>query len=127
MLRLIDYNSLTLAYIGDAIYELKIREFLVSKGITKVNNLQHEAINYVSAKNQRKYLELLLNKNILTEDELLVMNRARNHKGTRHPKNVDIVTYKYATALEAIFGYLYLSERKSRIDKIINIITKESY
>ena len=123
MLLLTDYNSLTLAYLGDAIYELKIRDFLIKKGITKVNNLQHEAINYVSAKNQSKYLEIILKE--LKEDELIIMNRARNHKGSRHPKNVDIITYKYATAFEAIFGYLYLNKSENRIDELISIITKE--
>ncbi len=125
MLRLIDYNSLTLAYIGDAIYEVYIREFLIKKGIMKVNHLQHEAINYVSAVSQSKFLEKLLKDNYLTEDELLVMNRARNHKGTRHPKSTDIITYKYATAFEAILGYLYLENNLKRIEEIIDYIVKE--
>lgn len=125
MLHSIDYNSLTLAYLGDSIYEVYIREYLIKKGIVKVNNLQHEAINYVSANSQRKILENLINDNYLTEDELTVMNRARNHKGTRHPKNTDIITYKYATALEAIFGYLYLEHNIKRIEEIINYIVKE--
>ena len=125
MLRSIDYNSLTFAYIGDAVYELHIRNFLVGKGIIKVNNLQKEAIKYVSANSQREILEKLLNNEVFTEDELIVMNRARNHKGTRHPKNADIVTYKYATALEAVFGYLYLENKESRIKEIIDFIVKE--
>lgn len=125
MLHSIDYNSLTLAYLGDSIYEVYIRKYLIEKGIIKVNNLQHEAINYVSANSQRKILENLINNNILTEDELIVMNRARNHKGTRHPKSTDIITYKYATALEAIFGYLYLENNIKRIEEIINYIVKE--
>jgi len=125
VLHLIDYNSLTLAYMGDAIYEVYIREMLIRKGLTKVNNLQHEAINYVSAISQRKSLEKLLDNNFLNDDELIVMNRARNHKGTRHPKNTDIITYKYATAFEAIFGYLYLENKIDRIKEIINYIVKE--
>ena len=125
MLHSIDYNSLTLAYLGDSIYEVYIRKYLIEKGIIKVNNLQHEAINYVSANSQRKILENLINNNILTEDELIVMNRARNHKGTRHPKSTDIITYKHATALEAIFGYLYLENNIKRIEEIINYIVKE--
>lgn len=120
-----DYNVLTLAYIGDAIYEVYIREFLIKKGLMKVNKLQQEAINYVSAASQRKKLENLINDNILTQDELDIMNRARNHKGTRHPKNTDIITYKYATAFEAIIGYLYLKQDKNRLDEIINYIVKE--
>ena len=125
MLHSIDYNSLTLAYLGDSIYEVYIRKYLIEKGIIKVNNLQHEAINYVSANSQRKILENLINNNILTEDELIVMNRARNHKGTWHTKSTDIITYKHATALEAIFGYLYLENNIKRIEEIINYIVKE--
>ena len=125
MLHSIDYNSLTLAYLGDSIYEVYIRKYLIKKGIVKVNNLQHEAINYVSANSQRKILENLINDNYLTEEELIVMNRARNHKGTRHPKNTDIITYKYATALEAIFGYLYLENNIKRIEELIKYIVKE--
>ena len=125
MLHLIDYNSLTLAYMGDAIYEVYIREFLIKKGLIKVNNLQHEAINYVSANSQRKILEKLIDNDLLNENELVVMNRARNHKGTRHPKSTDIITYKYATALEAIFGYLYLENNQKRIKEIIEYIVKE--
>ncbi len=125
VLHSIDYNSLTLAYLGDSIYEVYIRKHLIKKGIVKVNNLQHEAINYVSANSQRKILENLINDNYLTEEELIVMNRARNHKGTRHPKNTDIITYKYATALEAIFGYLYLENNIKRIEELIKYIVKE--
>lgn len=125
MLHSIDYNSLTLAYMGDAIYEVYIRKHLINKGIVKVNNLQHEAINYVSATNQRKFLEKLINDGFLTENELIVMNRARNHKGSRHPKNTDIITYKYATAFEAIFGYLYFENNTKRIEEIIEYIVKE--
>lgn len=125
MLLLIGYNSLTLAYIGDAVYELYIRNYLVSNGIVKVNNLQHEAIKYVSAVAQRQKLEYLININSLTKEELDICYRARNHKGTRHPKNTDIITYKYATAFEAIIGYLYVNKQYDRLDKILELIVKE--
>ena len=125
MLLLIDYNSLTLAYIGDAVYELYIRNYLVNKGIVKVNNLQHEAIKYVSAVAQRQKLEYLININSLTKEELDICYRARNHNVTRHPKNTDIITYKYATAFEAIIGYLYVNKQYDRLDKILELIVKE--
>ena len=125
MLLLIDYNSLTLAYIGDAVYELYIRNYLVNKGIVKVNNLQDEAIKYVSAVAQRQKLEYLININSLTKEELDICYRARNHNGTRHPKNTDIITYKYATAFEAIIGYLYVNKQYDRLDKILELIVKE--
>ena len=120
-----DKNVLTLAYLGDSIYEIYIREYLVKKGIVKVNDLQKNAVNYVSAKKQCIFIKELLEKNFFNETELEIIHRARNHKGCSHPKNTDIVTYKYATALEAIIGYLYLDNQKTKIDEIMNYIIGE--
>lgn len=117
-----DKNVLTLAYLGDAIYELYIRKYLIEQGIVKVDALQKAATKYVSAKGQASYLTSLLEHNLLKEDELGIVFRARNHKGTRHPKNTDIITYKYATGLEALIGYLYLNHNKARIEEIMNFI-----
>lgn len=119
-----DKNVLVLAYLGDAIYEVYIRKYLIEKNIVKVDNLQKEAVKYVSAKAQAKIINNLIEQNILNEEELEIFYRARNHKGTRHPKNTDIVTYKHSTGFEAIIGYLYL-ENKERLNKIINIILED--
>lgn len=118
-------NILTLAYLGDAIYEIYIREYLINKGIVKVNDLQKTSIKYVSAKGQAEYLKYFMDNNMLSDDELEIVFRARNHKGTRHPKNTDIITYKYATALEALFGYLYLEKEFERMEELINYIRGE--
>lgn len=115
-------NSLVLAYIGDSVYEVFVREFLVSNGICKVDKLQKEAIKYVSAKAQAAFVSSLIDNNILSDDELDVFYRARNHKGNRHPKNTDIVTYKISTGFEAVIGYLYLNHNFDRLKYIINII-----
>lgn len=115
-------NVLSLAYIGDAIYEVYIRKYLIENGIVKVDELQKQAINYVSAKNQAMFLKQLLENDFFTEEEKQIINRARNHKGNRHPKNTDILTYKHATGLEAIIGYLYLSSKIDRINDIMNYI-----
>ena len=115
-------NVLVLAYLGDNVYEYYIRRYLIEKGIADVNELQSESIKYVSAKSQKEIFDRLMNDNIFTEEELDVYKRARNHKGNRHPKNCDIVTYKSATGFEAIFGYLELKGNKDRINTIINYV-----
>ena len=115
-------NVLSLAYIGDAVYSVYIREYLINKGICKVDKLQKESVNYVSAKAQAKFIESMINGNFLREDELDIFYRARNHKGTRHPKNTDIITYKYSTGFEAVIGYLYMNHNINRLNEFINYI-----
>ena len=118
-------NVLVLAYLGDSIYENYIRKFLIFKGIAKVNELQTEAIKYVSAKNQSFFLNKMIDENFLELNEIDIVKRARNYKTTSHPKNCDIITYKYATGLEALIGYLYLTNNNGRIDKIMDFILSE--
>ena len=115
-------NSLALAYIGDAIYEVYIREYLLEQGLEKVNKLQREATKYVSARGQASYLKMMIDDNFLTEEELSIVMRARNHKTNSSPKNTDIVTYKNATGLEALVGCLYLEKKYDRIAEIMNYI-----
>lgn len=115
-------NIITLAYIGDAVYEVYIREYLIKKGIAKVDELQREAVKYVSAKSQCKILERLIDNDILNENELDIVKRGRNYKRTSHPKNTDIITYKMSSGFEALIGYLYLNNEKDRLDKIISYI-----
>ena len=115
-------NVITLAYIGDAVYEVYVREYLVKKGIAKVEELQKESVKYVSAKNQCKILSYLMDNNLLTEIELDVVRRGRNYKRTSHPKNTDIITYKMSSGFEAMIGYLYLNNDKDRLNEIINYI-----
>jgi ribonuclease-3 family protein len=115
-------NVLSLAYIGDAVYSVYVREYLVNKGICKVDKLQKDSINYVSAKAQAKFVKSFIDGCILTDEELDIFYRARNHKGTRHPKNTDIITYKYSTGFEAIIGYLYMNHNVDRLEELINKI-----
>ena len=119
-----EINSLVLAYLGDTIYEDFVREYLIKKGIANVNDLQTESIKYSSAKAQTKILKELINKNIFTEEELTIIKRARNHKSISHPKNCDIVTYRYATGFEALIGYLKLDNKEERIKEIMGNILK---
>ena len=115
-------NVLVFAYLGDTIYEDYIRKFLIKKGIPYVDDLQKEAVKYVSASSQASYLKELIDKNFFTEEELSVIRRARNYKSKSHPKSCDIVTYKHATALEAVIGYLELKNDKVRINEIMKQI-----
>ena len=118
-------NILVLAYIGDSIYELMIREYLTNKGINKVNKMQTMAKNYVTAKSQAMFIDKLITNNLLTDEEMTIVKRGRNAKVYSHPKNTDILTYKHATSLECLFGYLYLKKDMNRINELIRIITEE--
>ena len=119
-----EINSLVLAYLGDTIYEDYVREYLIKKGISDVNKLQTESIKYSSAKAQCDILKRLINENLFTSEELEIIKRARNHKSNSHPRNCDIVTYKYATGLEALIGYLKLEGKDNRISEIMENILK---
>lgn len=125
-MNVLEINVLVLAYLGDTIYENYVRRYLISKGIGNVNSLQTESINYVSAKAQAKFVNILIDNSFFTEEEMNVIKRARNYKSTSHPKNCDIVTYKYATGLEALIGYLDLTNRNDRIDEIMKLILEGS-
>ena len=118
-------NVITLAYLGDSVYEVYIREYLISKGIVYVVDLQKESIKYVSAKSQAKILDYLVNNNYLSEEEVNIVKRGRNYKRDSHPKNTDIITYKKSTGFECLVGYLYLSKNINRLDEIMNIIKEE--
>lgn len=117
-----EINILSLAYLGDSVYELKVRDYLISTGISKVNKLQKEAMNFVTAKKQCEYINYFIDNDILNETEIDYVKRGRNASTYSHPKNTDIVTYKWATGFECLFGYLYLDNNKERIDELFNII-----
>ena len=121
-LNTLNINSLELAYLGDAIYELYIRKYLTQKGNYKVKDLQGKAIKYVSAKAQSNFLDKMIEDNFLNNDELEIVKRARNHKVLSHPKNTSIVVYKKATGIEALLGYLELTGNKQRINEIMKYI-----
>ena len=117
-----EINSLVLAYLDDTIYEDYVRIYLIKKGIANVNLLQTESIKYSSAKAQCEIVKRLIDENFFSDEELEIIKRARNHKSISHPKNCDIVTYKYATGLEALIGYLKLENKDNRIDDIMQNI-----
>lgn len=115
-------NSLVLAYIGDAIYEVEVRSRLIKSGINKVNELQKECTKYVSAKGQACFIDKMIELNILSAEEIDIYKRARNSRVKSHPSNTDIITYKKATGFEALFGYLYLNNCVDRIRELVDFI-----
>ncbi|HZK17707.1 MAG TPA: ribonuclease III domain-containing protein [Clostridia bacterium] len=112
----------TLAYIGDAVYELFTRTELVEKGITNVNKLHHKAIRFVSAEAQAKALSFL--NGHLSEEEADLVRRGRNAK-TRVPKNAELMEYRYSTGFECLVGYLYLSGDFERLKNIMTLVGRE--
>lgn len=119
------YSPLTLAYIGDAIYELVIRTILVEKGNTQVNKLNQRANRLVKASAQSEMIEKL--KPHLTEEEMAVFKRGRNAKSYTMAKNATMSDYRRATGFEALMGYLYLTEQWERMLELIKLgMTEET-
>ena len=114
------YSGLTLAYIGDAIYELVIRTFVVEQGNAPVNKLHKQVVKLVQATAQARLYHTI--QDMLTEDERAIYKRGRNSKSFTSAKNADIVEYRTATGLEALFGYLWLIGKMDRILELFNII-----
>lgn len=113
-------SALVLAYIGDAVYEILVRRHLINKGTTKVKDLHREAVKFVNAGTQARVVHALEDK--LTDTEIKVLKRGRNAKSGTSPKNVSMIDYRYGTALEALFGYLYLKGEDSRLAEIFELV-----
>ena len=116
-------SPLTWAYIGDAVYELYVRDYLIKNTNLKPHRLHIETIKYVKASAQAKILEKI-EKN-LTEEEKEVVKRGRNTKTHSAPKNADLTDYMYATAFEALIGYLYVTEQQERLLQILEMCVRK--
>ena len=112
-------NGLALAYVGDAIYEIYIRDYLVEQGLTKPNQLHRTATHYVSAKAQAMLVQEMLAEKLLTDEEALFYKRGRNAKSHTSAKNADITTYRVATGFEALMGYLHLTKQTTRLEELV--------
>lgn len=112
------YSPLTLAYIGDAIYDLVIRTVVVERANQSANNLHKKTVRYVNARVQAKMIEALESE--LTEDEVAVYHRGRNAKSYTSAKNASIIEYRKATGLEALCGYLYLTGQQERLLHLVH-------
>lgn len=111
--------SLTLAYIGDAVYELYIREWFLAKGEVKAQQLHRQAVKKVNAGCQARLYEKF--ENSLTEIELSVARRGRNAKSRQVPKNAIVTEYRKSTGFEALIGYLFLKKEYGRIKELLEV------
>lgn len=112
-------SPLTWAYVGDCVYELYIRTNLVNTTNLKPHKLHIETIKHVKAQAQAKLLEKIQEK--LTEEEKDIVRRGRNAESHHLPKNANVQEYRYATAFEALLGYLYLTKQFKRLKEILDI------
>lgn len=117
-------KPLVWAYIGDCVYELFIRMNLVSKTNLDPHRLHIETIKYVKAKAQAETLQKIYEN--LTEEEKEIVRRGRNAEAHHLPKNAELVDYKYATAFEALIGYLYLTKQDERLKEIFELIINKN-
>lgn len=117
-------NPLTLAYMGDAVLDQHVREYIVLKLKAKPNRLHQEAKRYVSAKSQAQALEFLMENNWFTEEELDIVRRGRNAKSYTKAKNTDIQTYRKSSGLEAVIGYLYLEKEQKRVTALLESVVQ---
>lgn len=114
------YSPLTLAYLGDAVFELKVRSHLVAKANMPVNQLNKKAKSFVKAQAQAQMYHRL--EELLTEEEMAVMKRGRNAKSHTSAKNASINDYRHATGVEALFGYLFIKGDEERISELFGLI-----
>ncbi len=110
----------TLAFMGDAVYELYVRQRLVERANMPVNKLHGLAVEKVRASFQSKAYSIIEEQ--LSEEEQNIWKRGRNANNIRAPKNADLVEYRRATGLEALFGYLFLQGRKERLEELFELI-----
>lgn len=125
-------SGLTLAYLGDAAWEVEVRQYLIEKGLTRPKELHDQATHFVSAKAQAQLMAMLQAEDaFLSELEVTVFKRGRNSKSHSTAKNADVATYRIATGFEALLGYLYLADPNNRfrilVDKCIEYVEMNDY
>jgi len=115
-------QALALAYIGDSIYDIMSREYVMKNHLGKINDLHRTVSTLVSARAQASFMKDILENNILTDIEESIYIRGKNQKNNSKAKNASIMEYKLATGLEAVFGYLYLEKNFERLEEMFNYI-----
>ena len=117
-------SPLNLAFIGDCVYEMLVREMLIVEANRPVNDLHRESVKYVSAKAQTAAYDKI--RDALTEEETAIYKRGRNAKVGHNPKSATQGEYHIATGIEALFGYLYLTGKQDRLKELFEIIKKDT-
>ncbi len=116
-------SSLALAYIGDAVFEVMVRQHLLNQKIAKVHELHKQATKYVSARNQSRFIRFLMDQ--LNEEEHSIVMRGRNTKSNTTAKNATIDEYRHSTAFECLIGYLHLTDQQERLEWIFQKVVKQ--
>lgn len=119
------YNPATLAYFGDAVYELLVRRFVIADGNVKAGQLNNRARCFVTACAQSKAVDTILP--LLTESELAAYKTGRNSNAARVPKNASVSEYRKATGLEVLFAKLWLTGETDRINQLFQAIVEGTY
>ncbi|MDR2162957.1 MAG: ribonuclease III [Clostridiales Family XIII bacterium] len=116
-------NTAVLAYLGDAVYEVYVRKYIVDTGAARANVMHRAAVRFVNAGAQAVVMKAMLDEEdggvITDEDERVLVRRARNRKSATTPKNADPMDYKWATAFEALIGYYYMTEQTRKLEDTI--------
>lgn len=119
-----EISTEALAYLGDCVIELKVRELLVDSGISGSGNLNRTSLLYVKASAQAEAMRKIMP--MLTDDEALVFKRGRNMSGGNVPKSATVSEYRAATGMEVLFGYLHIQGNSARIDELFNAAYSEN-
>lgn len=113
-------NGATLAYIGDAVYEVAVRRHVLNQGITQPNRLHQAAVRYVGAVGQAVVIQRWIKgDDVLTADEITMYKRGRNNKANTKAKNASIADYRQATGFESLLGWLSLTNQTQRLETLI--------
>lgn len=113
------------AYIGDAVYETRIREIVLSMADIPMKDIQRKVVKWVSAAGQNVVLRYI--ESMLTQDDILILKRARNAKISSVPKSISVIEYRYATALEGLIGYRYLSGDEAAVSRLLDAVEETVY
>ena len=118
------YSAQALAYLGDAVIEVWVRQRLVEQGMSSSRQLNAAALDYVTAPHQAAAMKKILD--MLTEEEAAVFRRGRNIGHTNLPRAATASEYRSATGMEALMGWLWLTGKKQRVDELVEIILKNT-